>query len=598
MTKNKVPIKYTSRDFESIRRDLIDYAKRYYSETFRDFSDASFGSLMIDSVAYIGDILSFYLDYQVNETFLNSAIEYNNVINIGEQMGYKFKGPASSYGVCAFYVKIPSNTSGIGPDTSYVPILKKGATVSSTGGATFILLEDVDFNNPTNEIVSLEQNTTTNQTTFWGIQAFGSVVSGELGTETINVGSFERFKKLDLKALDIVEIISVTDSEGNIYYEVPFLSQNVIHRGIPNRNQADNSAPASIIKPFVVPRRFVIKRTSRRTSLQFGYGSEDETNEASVAEPTNVVLQKIGKNYINDTSFDPSKLLDSDKFGVSPSNTTLRINFRRNTITNANASAGSVTNIVSSRVIFQNPTSLNTNSRSSVANSLAVTNLKPISGESSNPGLDELRQQIMDNFSAQDRIVTEQDYKAFIYTMPGRFGSITRCAIYRDTDAFRRNLNLYVISSDKDDYLVETNSQVKENLKTWIGQSKMINDTIDILDAKVVNVQLRYTLLSYSIRDSLELIVKANSALKKRFSRKFDIGENFDLDEVRKILTKLPGVDGVRNVRLVNKFGGAYSNISYNTAEYTDAENRFVEVPKNVVLEIKYLDTDIIGTLK
>ncbi len=513
-------------------------------------------------------------------------------------MGYKFKGPASSYGVCAFYVKIPSNTSGIGPDTSYVPILKKGATVSSTGGATFILLEDVDFNNPTNEIVSLEQNTTTNQTTFWGIQAFGSVVSGELGTETINVGSFERFKKLDLKALDIVEIISVTDSEGNVYYEVPFLSQNVIHRGIPNRNQADNTAPASIIKPFVVPRRFVIKRTSRRTSLQFGYGSEDETNEASVAEPTNVVLQKIGKNYINDTSFDPSKLLDSDKFGVSPSNTTLRINFRRNTITNANASAGSVTNIVSSRVIFQNPTSLNTNSRSSVANSLAVTNLKPISGESSNPGLDELRQQIMDNFSAQDRIVTEQDYKAFIYTMPGRFGSITRCAIYRDTDAFRRNLNLYVISSDKDDYLVETNSQVKENLKTWIGQSKMINDTIDILDAKVVNVQLRYTLLSYSIRDSLELIVKANSALKKRFSRKFDIGENFDLDEVRKILTKLPGVDGVRNVRLVNKFGGAYSNISYNTAEYTDAENRFVEVPKNVVLEIKYLDTDIIGTLK
>lgn len=228
-------------------------------------------------------------------------------------------------------------------------------------------------------------------------------------------------------------------------------------------------------------------------------------------------MQKIGKNYINDTSFDPSKLLDSDKFGVSPSNTTLRINFRRNTITNANASAGSVTNIVSSRVIFQNPTSLNTNSRSSVANSLAVTNLKPISGESSNPGLDELRQQIMDNFSAQDRIVTEQDYKAFIYTMPGRFGSITRCAIYRDTDAFRRNLNLYVISSDKDDYLVETNSQVKRKFKTWIGQSKMINDTIDILDAKVVNVQLRYTLLSYSIRDSLELIVKANSALKKIF---------------------------------------------------------------------------------
>ena len=133
MSKNKAPIKYTSRDFESIRQDLIDYAKRYYADTFRDFSDASFGSLMIDTVAYIGDILSFYLDYQVNESFLNSAIEYNNVVSLGEQMGYKFKGPTSAYGVCAFYVSIPANAAGLGPDLNYIPILKKGATVSSTG---------------------------------------------------------------------------------------------------------------------------------------------------------------------------------------------------------------------------------------------------------------------------------------------------------------------------------------------------------------------------------------------------------------------------------------------------------------------------------
>ena len=598
MSKNKTPIKYTSRDFESIRKDLIDYAKRYYAETFRDFSDASFGSLMIDTVAYVGDILSFYLDYQVNESFLNSAIEYNNVVSLGEQMGYKFKGPSSAYGVCAFYVSVPANGATLGPETAFIPILKKGATVSSEGGATFVLLEDVDFGAPDNETVMLEQNSDTGEPLTFGIQAFGRVVSGELGTETVTVGTFERFKKIELKTLDIVEILSVTDEEGNNYYEVPFLSQNVIYQGVANRSQADNLAPAAMIKPFVVPRRFITKRNSRKTALQFGYGSENELSEASVAEPTNVVIQKIGRNYISDTSFDPSKLLDSDKFGVAPSNTTLRVNFRRNTLSNANAAAGSINRIIDSRLQFQNPASLNQTSRVAVQNSLAVTNIKPINGQSSNPSIDELRQDIMDNFAAQDRIVTEQDYKAFIYTMPGQFGSVKRCAIYRDSDSFRRNLNLYVISTDKDGNLAPCNSQVKENVKTWLGQSKMINDTIDILDAKVVNVQLKYTLLSFRINNSLDLVVKANQALKDRYSTKLEIGESFDLDEVRKILSRIPGVDGVRNVRLVSKFGGAYSNNSYDISEYTDAQNRFVEVPRNVVLEIKFLDTDIIGTIK
>ena len=182
--------------------------------------------------------------------------------------------------------------------------------------------------------------------------------------------------------------------------------------------------------------------------------------------------------------------------------------------------------------------------------------------------------------------------------MPGHFGSVRRCAIYRDSDSFKRNLNLYVISSDRNGYLANTNAQIKQNLKIWLGQSKMINDTIDILDAKIVNVQLKYTILSYSIQDSLDLVVRANRALKDRYSNSLEIGQNFDLDEVRRILSGIEGIDGVRNVRLVNKFGGAYSDISYNVSAYTDAENRFVEVPKNVILEIKYPDTDIIGTLK
>lgn len=602
MSENrKVPIRYTSRDFDSIKQDLVDYAKRYYPDTFRDFSEASFGSLMLDTVAYVGDILSFYLDYEVNESFVDSATEYNNVLNHGEQLGYRFAGGASAYGVCAFYIKVPANSTGLGPDTNYIPILKAGATLSSTGGSSFILLEDINFEDSQNEVVVMEQNVDTGAPTSIGIQAFGPVVSGKLGTETITVGQFERFKRITLSSRDVVEILSVSDSEGHIYYEVPYLSQNVIYRNITNRSGSAGSpdAPSAIARPFVVPRRFTVKRSRRTTMLQFGYGSDSETNSPSVADPTNIVLQRNGRDYVTDESFDPSMLLDTDKFGIAPSNTTLTIRFRKNDTINANAAVGAVNKVVNSNLVFKDPAILGTALRNSVLGSLDVTNLSPIVGDTSNPDISELKQRIMDNFSSQNRAVTEQDYKALVYAMPGQYGSVKRCSIYRDSDSFRRNLNLYVVSQDNNSRLTATNNQVKANLKTWLSQYKMINDTIDILDAKVVNIQIKYTLLAGTLDGQLGFVVAANRALAERYSsRKFDIGESFDIAEVYQILNRIPGVADVRNVRIVNKFGGDYSNIGYNIIDNTSADGRFVNVPKNVILEVKFSERDIIGTVK
>jgi hypothetical protein len=100
----KRPINYTSRDFESIKTDLENYAKRYYPTTFKDFSEASFGALMLDLVAYVGDQLSFYADFQANESFLDSAIRYDNVIRLSETIGYKNQGVAKSTGQVAIYI--------------------------------------------------------------------------------------------------------------------------------------------------------------------------------------------------------------------------------------------------------------------------------------------------------------------------------------------------------------------------------------------------------------------------------------------------------------------------------------------------------------
>jgi hypothetical protein len=596
--RNRPPIRYTSRDFESIKEDLIDYAKRYYPETFRDFSDASFGSLMIDSVSYIGDILSFYIDYQVNEMFLDTAVEYLNIIRQGRQVGYHFRGAATATGECSFFIQVPSNTIGSGPDTDYMPILKKGTSVASTEGATFLLDEDIDFSDPKYPR-RVGPTSATGMPEFFIISATGKVISGQLGTEFVSVGSFERFKKVQLSNLDIVEILSVFDSEGHQYYEVDYLSQNVVYRSVLNRDASSNlNDPVSIIKPFVVPRRFVIERSSRISSLQFGYGSESERNASSVAEPSNVVLDRYGRDYSADSSFDPSRLLDTDKFGVGPSNTTLTISFRKNSIGNTNAPSNSVNQIVNSSVEFKNPSVLNSTTRAAVVSSLEVRNVDPIVGSVQNPSADELRANIAGNFAAQNRAVTEQDYKALVYSIPPQFGGVKRCAIYRDSDSFKRNLNLYVISEDNNGNFVATNNTVKENLKTWLGQSKMINDTIDILDAKVVNYGIDFTVRSTLGSQKYDVLRRCAVALNNEYQRKLEIGESIFINDIYQILNRVSGVVDVIQVRIINKYGSGYSNISFSMENNMSQDGSRINVPKNVVFELKYPTTDIRGTIK
>jgi len=598
MDKKKVPIKYTSRDFDSIKKDLVDYAKRYYPDTYKDFSEASFGSLMLDTVSYVGDMLSFYLDYQANEGYLHTATEYGNVIKQGQQLGYKFKGGSSAFGKCDFYIKVPANSTGLGPDSSYIPLLRKGAAVASTDGATFLLAEDLDFNNPKSVVIVAEQNSSTGLPTYYAIRATGTVISGVLGTEKIKVGDFQRFKKLRMNAQNVAEILTVFDSEGHQYYEVDYLSQNVIYRDVVNRNVSAATDPAAILKPFTVPRRFVIDRSARITYLQFGYGSDSETNISSVADPAEVVLKRFGKPYTSGEAFDPSKLLDTDKFGIAPSNTVLTVAFRRNSVGNTNAAANSVTNVVTPKVTFKDPSGLNAKKRNAVRASLECDNQDPIVGNVNNPSLQELKVRIGDTFAAQNRAVTQQDYKALTYSMPAQYGGVKRCAVFRDSDSFRRNINLYVISQDNNGYLTTTNTTIKQNLKTWLGGNKMINDTVDILDAKVVNIQIEYVAIADANANKWQLLQSANTRLKNRYALKMDIGEPFSIDEVYRILNQTPGIMDVTNVRVKNKFDTGYSSISYNIRENTSPDGRTVSVPKNVILEVKYLNTDIIGTLK
>jgi len=608
--KRAVSIKYTSREFDTIKSDLIEYIKRYYPNTYRDFNEASFGSLVIDTVAYVGDILSFYIDYQANETFVETATEYGNILKLGRQLGYKFGGAASSFGTAALYVMVPASTTGIGPDMSYVPILKQGASLASTTGAAFLLNQDVHFGNlnATTRVARVDE--ATGNPTHYAIKTYGEIMSGELREEIVEVGNYKRFNKITLESLDISEILSVIDSEGNEYFEVDYLSQNVVYKGITNRAQTtasdgsvynDGNQASEILKPLVVPRRFTKNRNVRTTELVFGTSSDSEIPNDLITEPQTAILDIHGKNYIQDTSFDPTKLIQSDKFGVAPSNTTLTITYRKNTIQNVNLQTGQLTSASDYKMEFNNYNLLNATKATEVINSLEVDNEQPILGDIDIPDTDELRHRIRDTFATQNRAVTQQDYESFVYQMPPRFGSIKRCRIMRDNDSLKRNLNLLVISEAQNGTLTSSNDVMKQNVKTWLQKNKMINDTIDILDARVLNLSIDFVAVCSLGRTKYEVLEAAYTRLQERFSRLPDIGEPFFITDVYKELRNVEGILDVTDVKVTKKNGThggrVYSDVSFNLNTMTSADGRYIEMPKNVIYEIKFPEFDIKGVI-
>ncbi len=594
----KVPIKYTSRDFNSIKQDLEDYARRYYPDTYKDFSEASFGSLMIDTVAYVGDILSYYVDYGVNESFIDTSIEYNNVLRHARRLGYKYAHNPTSTGVVAMYVLVPANSLGLGPDTSYIPILKQGTLLSTNNGVTFILSENVNFANDNTEVVVARTDGDTGLPSQYAIKAYGKVLSGNFGIETVDVGPFQRFRKIPLNNRNISEIISVTDAEGNEYFEVDHLSQNVIYREFYNPNFAVDNTP-SILKPVVVARRFAIERDALNNAfLQFGFGSEEDIDVNNVADPSNVVMQLLGKDYITDTNFDPAKLLKTDKFGIAPSSTILTIRYRTNTAANVNVGRNAIVNVRNAIVECNDLGVTNAATRNDVASSIEVSNEEPIVGDITVPNVDELRIRAKDFFATQNRAVTSQDYEAFIYAMPGQFGAIKRCRVYRDDDSFRTNINIYLVSEDENTSLTKTSNTIKNNLKTWLSRHKVINDTIDFMDAVIVNLGIEYEVVTDMNINRFEVIERCSEILRQEYSVKQLIGQPFEISRIFKLLNRVPGVVDVTKVDIVQKTGANYSSVSVPMGKLKSPDGRYVMAPKNVIFEIRYPAADIRGTIR
>ena len=324
--------------------------------------------------------------------------------------------------VVQLYISVPATLSGIGPDSRYILILKSGAEVSSDNGTSFVLLEDVNFANPKNEVVASK---------FSSVLKTNRICNQSLWSNKINcshrvekdVGNFQRFRRIRVGSSAIQEIKSVFDSEGHQYFEVENLSQDVVYINTTNKSYLSDGVP-EIIKPKVVKRRFVVERDPSGTYIRFGNSSISDISGGDISDPSQSVLKMSGKNYISDTSFDPSKLFDTKTMGISPSNTTLTILFFQNSSDSINVSAGQIKSFITKPLEFSELPSGQVEQQ--IRESLEVANEEPIVGNTSVPNSEELKYRAYADRAAQSRSVTRNDYEAIIYLMPSKFGSVKR----------------------------------------------------------------------------------------------------------------------------------------------------------------------------
>jgi len=594
-TKKNTPINYLNREFSGIRNDLIELAERFYPTQFQDFSEGSFGAMMVDAVAYVGDQLSLYLDYNVNEAFLDTSFDRNNILRHGAALGYKNRGRSSTYGTVALFVMVPAEVGGLGPDTAYIPILPKGARLSSTAGIGFILTDDVDFSEPKNDVVVARVNASTGAPTYYAIKAYGNVVSGQLAFRRVTVGAYQRFLKVKIANEEIAEVISVFDAEGNEFFEVDYLAQDMVYKELKNDNfQADNIP--SIIKPLLVSRKFIMDTGPRGTFLQFGSGDPGATNV--VANPQSVAVNTFGKSYITDTTFDPTRLTKNHSFGIVPANTTLLISYRIIQPLNGNLGVGAINGVGSSTLQFKDRNSLSTALITGVQNSLEASNETPIVGDVSSISVGQLKQQILDTFPTQNRAVTQADYENLALRMPPRLGSIKRVSTQKDQDSLKRNLNLYVVSEDQFGKLTRTNQTIKNNLKTWLSTHRMINDTVDILDPYIINLGVDFVISASPGVDKNTALNAAMTKIRQRFAEGFFIGEKLYISDVYSTLKETMGVLDVVKVKINNKTGARYSSVAYNINKNLSPDGSYLMAPMNGVFEIKFPITDIKGKIR
>ncbi len=607
-------INYTNRDFNTFRNALIDYSKTYFPNTYNDFSSDSTGMLFIEMASYIGDVLSFYLDNQIQETFIQYARQESNLFDLAYMLGYKPKVTTVATTEIAFYQQLPSKVvnGAFVPDYDYALKIPENFQITSNqnGNINFITEDVCDFSisssqDPTD--VSIYSLSGTNPNRFL-LKKTRKAISGTIKSQDFSFTTPSRFSVANINDTSIINVLDCFDSDGNEWYEVLNLAQDTVFTTKINANYTDPNAvqddAPNLLNLKQVQRRFTTRfLNSTQLQLGFGAGTVSDNDENLIPNPDNV---GTGLPFSKDkltAAYSPLNFMFTDTYGIAPANTTLTVRYLTGGGLQSNVSSGTLTNFNNSDIVFVNPNIANSSLADTIFNSVATNNILAADGGQGADTIDEIRQNALGNFQNQLRTVTQQDYLIRALSMPSNIGTIAKAYIQPTKVAeyqigeLPTILDMYVLSYNSQKQLRTASSTLKQNLKTYLSEYRMINDSIKIKDAYIVNITCNFDIIVLPNFNNNTVILNCINELSQYFNiDNWNINQPILLNSLSILLDKVEGVQTVKNIEINNISGVSlgYSNYSYDLKAATNNGIIYPSVDP-MVFELKYPQSDITG---
>ena len=602
-------IKYINRDFSDFRQRLIEFSKSYFPNTYNDFSATSPGMMFMEQSAYVGDVLSFYLDNQLQENFIQYAQQTNNIYELAYMFGYKPKISTAAQATIDFYQQLPSKLSGSQyiPDYDYALIVNDNTTVSSIEGSSFIIQDKIDFSvtssqDPTE--ISVYQ-VAGNIPQYFLLKKSRNAISATIETQTFTFGDPIQFDTIDISTNDFIKILDIVDSDGNTWYEVDHLGQEMVLDSIKNTNVNDPNLSGDVpylLKLKKVARRFVTRALSNtQIQIQFGAGSPSDIDEEITPNANNVGLGLPFEKDKLTTAYSPVNFLYTGTYGIAPSNTTLTIRYLTGGGVSSNVAANTLTQVSLDEVKF-GQTNLDTNTANYIYNSISSNNPQSADGGKSGDTIEEVRQNTLALVASQQRSVTADDYLIRALSMPSDYGAVTKAYIEQPklTDnqvSTIETLNLYVLSQNANGQLDYAGDTLKNNLRTYLSQYRMIGDNIEIRNAFIINIAVNFEIIVLPEYNNSEVLLACISTLQNYFNiNNWQLNQPIMMRDLYVMLDKIKGVQTVKNISITNKAGtiSGYSQYAYDITAATQNQVIYPSLDPSI-FEVRYPNLDIKG---
>ena len=620
--ETKKDVKYLGKDFGQLRQNLIEFTKQYFPNSYTDFNESSPGMLFMELAAYVGDVLSFYADTNLKESLLEQATERGNVFDLARALGYVPNNTVPSFVILDVYQLVPAIGSGaaVAPDFNYALSIKPGMQIKQeTGDAMFRTLDSVDFTfsssyDPT-DVTIYESDDVTKQPTYYLLRKSVKAVSGQIKTTSFTFGSPVAYDKVVLPDTNIIEIISVKESDGDQWYQVPYLAQDTIFEDVPNLLENDpdfvtyrDSSP-SLLKMRKTSKRYITRmRSDNKFELQFGAGISDNNDEEIVPNPDNVGNGLAGFRRAVDIDIDPSNFLYTRTYGQAPSSTTLTVTYTTGNGISDNVASNTIKNIMFVEYSDNINSTSNAGLVNFVKNTVAVTNPAPAAGAKTADSLIDIKNNALSNFATQNRLVTREDYIVRAYSMPAKYGSVSKAYIVPDDQLTQKEMietrvanplamNMYVLGFNASKQLVALNDAIKTNLKTYLDYYRMLTDAVNIKDAFIINIGIDFEISVLPNYNSNEVLLRCINAIKDLFNiDRWQINQPIIKSDVINTIGKVAGVQSVIGTTIKNLYDSD-NGYSGNVYDLNTATKNGVIYPSldPSIFEVKFPEQDIKG---